>query len=48
VSTFACHDCGAPLEPGEELWRAAEDGTPDEADGEPYCPGCARPLGIAA
>jgi hypothetical protein len=47
MSTLACPDCGAPLDAGEELWRAPEDGTPDE-DGEPYCPGCACPVGIAA
>ena len=35
MSTFACHDCGAPLDPGEEIWLAPEDGAPDD-DGEPY------------
>jgi hypothetical protein len=47
MSTLACHDCGAPLEPGEELWQAPGDPAPDE-DGEPYCLGCACPAGIAA
>jgi len=47
MSTFACHECGAPLDPGEELWRAPEDGAPDD-DGEAYCTACASPLGIAA
>jgi hypothetical protein len=47
MESFACHDCGVPLEPDEELWRAPEDGSPDDG-GEPYCPACATPLGIAA
>jgi hypothetical protein len=47
MSTFACHECGALLEPGEELWQAPGDPAPDE-DGEPYCLACACPAGIAA
>ena len=47
MEPFACHDCSMALEPGLELWRAPEDGSPDD-DGEPYCAGCAHPLGIAA
>jgi hypothetical protein len=47
MSTFACHECGEALDAGEELWRAPEDGSPDD-DGEPYCAACASPLGIAA
>ena len=34
-------------EPGDGALAGARDGAPDE-DGEPYCPGCAAPLGIAA
>lgn len=48
MSTFRCHECGAPIDAGEEIWQAPHDGLPDEAAGEPYCAGCAAPLGIAA
>jgi hypothetical protein len=48
MTTILCHDCRAPLPEGLELWRAPDDGRPDEDSGEPYCPECAAPLGIAA
>ena len=47
MPTFPCHDCGHPIPDGAEIWLDA-DGAPDEAAGEPFCPGCAAPLGIAA
>ncbi|HMN98864.1 MAG TPA: hypothetical protein PKD59_05575 [Miltoncostaeaceae bacterium] len=47
MPTIPCHDCGHPVPEGAEIWLDA-DGAPDEAGGEPYCPGCAAPLGIAA
>ena len=37
----------AAIPEGAEVWLSAE-GSPDEAAGEPFCPGCAAPLGIAA
>ena len=48
TTSIACHDCGAQIPDGLELWRAPHDGHPDEDSGEPYCPECAAPLGIAA
>jgi hypothetical protein len=48
TTSISCHDCGAQIPDGLELWRAPEDGHPDEDSGEPYCPECAAPLGIAA
>jgi hypothetical protein len=48
MTSFACHECGEPLDAGNESWRAPEDGRPDEAGGEPYCAACASPLGLAA
>ena len=45
---FRCHECGAPLADGEETWLRPEDDAPDADGGEPYCPGCAAPLGLAA
>lgn len=45
---FRCHECGGPLAEGEEAWLRPEDGAPDSDAGEPYCPGCAAPLGLAA
>ena len=47
MPTIPCHDCGHPIPEGTEIWLDA-DGAPDEASGEPFCPGCAAPLGIAA
>lgn len=47
MMTFTCHDCGEEIPDGSELW-VAHDGHLDDADGEPYCPGCAAPLGLAA
>ena len=48
MRTLACHDCGAELPEGSEIWLAPETGSPDETGGEPYCADCAIPLGIAA
>jgi hypothetical protein len=47
MPTFPCHECGHPVPEGAEIWLDA-DGRVDEASGEPFCPGCAAPLGIAA
>jgi hypothetical protein len=47
MPTIPCHDCGHPIPEGTEIWLDA-DGAPDEGSGEPFCPGCAAPLGIAA
>lgn len=47
MPTFPCHECGHPIPDGAEIWLDA-DGRVDEATGEPFCPGCATPLGIAA
>jgi hypothetical protein len=47
MPTIPCHDCGHPILEGTEIWLDA-DGAPDEGSGEPFCPGCAAPLGIAA
>jgi hypothetical protein len=48
MSQLICHECGGPIPEGLEAWRDPDDGRPDESGGEPYCPGCASPLGIAA
>lgn len=48
MTTHACHDCGHALPEGSEIWLSPETGDPDEASGEPYCPDCAAPVGIAA
>jgi hypothetical protein len=37
-----------PLPEGSEVWLSPETGHPDEVAGEPYCAGCASPIGIAA
>ncbi len=47
MDTFPCHECRAPVAEHAVAWLAP-DGLPDEAGGEPYCPGCAHPLPIAA
>jgi hypothetical protein len=47
MTHITCHDCGEPLAEGAEVWLGS-DGLPDEGAGEPYCAGCATPLGIAA
>lgn len=47
MTTFTCHDCGARIPEGAELWLAA-DGAPDDAGGDPYHEGCAAPVGLAA
>lgn len=47
MTAFICHDCGEEITDGAELWLA-HDGRADDADGEPYHPGCATPLGLAA
>lgn len=47
MTRITCHDCRGPITDGAEVWLGA-DGLPDEATGEPYCPDCATPLGIAA
>ena len=48
MTQLTCHDCGEPLAEGTEVWREPATGRPDEATGEPYCPACADPIGIAA
>lgn len=48
MSAITCHDCGAPLAEGLEVWLAPDTGEPDEHAGEPYCADCAAPMGIAA
>jgi len=48
MNTYVCHDCGATLREGSEIWLSPETGLPDEDAGEPYCTACATPLGIAA
>lgn len=48
MTMILCHECRSPLPEGLALWRAPDDGRPDEDSGEPYCPDCAAPLGIAA
>lgn len=48
MSTHTCHECGEAIPDGAEVWRAPESGLPDETGGEPFCPSCAHPLGIAA
>lgn len=48
MDSHPCHECGRPIEEGAVLWLAPADGRPDEAAGEPYCPGCAAPLPLAA
>jgi hypothetical protein len=48
MTEYPCHDCGAALAEGDEVWLAPETGLPDEGAGEPYCAGCASPLPIAA
>lgn len=48
MTTLSCHECGEALPEDSEIWLAPETGRPDEAGGEPYCAGCASPLGIAA
>jgi hypothetical protein len=48
MTTHQCHDCGLPLPEGSEIWLSPETGRPDEDAGEPYCAGCASPIGIAA
>ena len=45
---LTCHECGEPLGEGAEIWLEPGTGLPDETSGEPYCPGCADPIGIAA
>lgn len=47
MSEFPCHGCGQAIPDGDEAWLAP-DGSPDEVTGDPWCPGCATPLGIAA
>ena len=48
MTTHTCHECGHALPEGSEIWLSPETGLPDEASGEPYCPDCASPVGIAA
>jgi hypothetical protein len=48
MDTFTCHECGRPVEEDVIAWLAPIDRFPDEAGGEPFCPGCAPPLPIAA
>ena len=48
MTEFTCHDCREPIREGAEVWLAPHDLLPDESAGEPYCAGCAAPLGIAA
>lgn len=48
MDTFPCHQCGEPVDESDVIWRTAADGRPDERAGEPFCPGCAAPLPIAA
>lgn len=48
MTELRCHECGAPLAEGDEIWLEPGTGRPDEASGEPFCPGCAHPIGIAA
>ena len=43
-----CHDCGELVPEGVEVWLTPETRRPDEGAGEPYCPACAGPVGIAA
>ncbi|MGD9696889.1 MAG: hypothetical protein AB7V42_14655 [Thermoleophilia bacterium] len=45
---LTCHECRAPIPDDAEVWLSPELGVPDEDDGEPYCPACAIPPGIAA
>ena len=48
MDTFPCHECGQPVAEDVVVWLTAADGSPDERSGEPFCPGCAAPLPIAA
>ena len=48
MTSHDCHDCGQALAEGSEIWLSPETGHPDESSGEPYCPDCASPIGIAA
>jgi hypothetical protein len=48
MSLLSCHECAQTLTEGGEIWLSPETGRPDEDGGEPYCPGCACPMGIAA
>lgn len=48
MDTFPCHECGAPVDDATITWRTGDDHRVDEAAGEPYCPGCAGPLPLAA
>ena len=48
MTEHRCHECGEPIREGAETWLAPHDMLPDEGSGEPFCPGCAAPLGIAA
>lgn len=48
MNDLTCHECGEPMAEATEIWLAPETGRPDETAGEPYCAGCASPMGIAA
>ncbi len=48
MNPFTCHLCDEEIPEGGELWLAPADGRADEEDGEPHCPECAGPVGLAA
>lgn len=48
MESFPCHECGHPVPEDAIAWLAPADGRPDESGGEPYCPGCATPVPLAA
>lgn len=48
MDTFACHDCREPVPDDLVAWLSPSDRRPDEDAGEPFCPGCAAPLPLAA